>query len=601
MSISGSFPVHAVPEPARTKLEPGKLNRHFGFGSPSNAPSPGREASMTSAQSVSHEQTATSRRQLPAWQALTQHADELHGVTLRTLFDENPERARDLAFEACGLYVDLSKHRITHTTVELLLDLAQQCGVTQRRDAMFAGEKINVSEHRAVLHVALRAPRDAVITVDGHNVVPEVHEVLDRMAEFSQRVRSGQWTGHTGRRIHTVINIGIGGSDLGPRMAYQALLPYADPQLQARFVSNVDGAEFVTNTADLDPAETLFIISSKSWHTAETLTNARAARDWILDAFGGDPAAVAKHFVAVSTNADGVAEFGIDPQNMFGFWDWVGGRYSMDSAVGLSLMLTIGPDQFTELLAGFHDVDEHFRTAAPERNIPLLMGLLAVWYNNFLGAQTQAVLPYSYYLEHLPAYLQQLEMESNGKHVTLAGHHVDYQTGQIIWGQPGTNGQHAFYQLLHQGTKLVPADLIGVIQPLSRLTGQHDMLLANVFAQAEALAFGRSEDQLRKAGSPEQQIPHRVCAGNRPTTTLLLDQLSPRRLGSLIALYEHKVFTEGVIWDIDSFDQWGVELGKILADTILDELTTDDPPTLAHDSSTNELIRRYRTARNRPT
>lgn len=556
---------------------------------------------MTSARSVSHEPAATSRRQLPAWQALAQHADELHGVTLRTLFEENPERARDLAFEACGLYVDLSKHRITRTTVGLLLELAHQCGFTQRRDAMFSGERINVSEDRAVLHVALRAPRDAVITVEGHNAVPEVHAVLDRIAEFTQRVRSGQWTGHTGRRIRTVINIGIGGSDLGPRMAYQALLPYADPQLQARFVSNVDGAEFVTNTADLDPAETLFIISSKSWHTAETLTNARAARNWILDAFGDEPAAVAKHFVAVSTNAQGVAEFGIDPQNMFGFWDWVGGRYSMDSAVGLSLMLAIGPDQFTEMLAGFHDVDEHFRTAPPERNIPLLMGLLAVWYNNFLGAQTQAVLPYSYYLEHLPAYLQQLEMESNGKHVTLSGHHVDYQTGQIIWGQPGTNGQHAFYQLLHQGTKLVPADLIGVIQPLSRLTDQHDMLLANVFAQAEALAFGRSEDELREAGSPEQQIPHRVCAGNQPTTTLLLDQLSPRRLGSLIALYEHKVFTQGVIWDIDSFDQWGVELGKILADTILDELTTDHSPTLAHDSSTNELIRRYRAARKRPT
>ena len=555
---------------------------------------------MTSAQSVSPPRTATNRRLLPAWQALQRHADEMHGVTLRALFDQDPDRARDLAFEACGMYVDFSKHRITRTTVELLLDLARQCEVAQRRDAMFAGEKINVSEHRAVLHVALRAPRDAVITVDGHNVVPQVHQVLDRMAKFTRRVRSGQWTGHTGRRIHTVINIGIGGSDLGPRMAYQALLPYTDPQLQARFVSNVDGAEFVEATRDLDPAETLFIVSSKSWHTLETLTNARTARAWILDAFGGDTAAVAHHFVAVSTNAEAVAEFGIDPQNMFGFWDWVGGRYSMDSAVGLSLMLAIGPDQFEQMLVGFHELDEHFRIAPPERNIPLLMGLLEVWYNNFLGAQTQAVLPYSHYLTHLPAYLQQLEMESNGKHVTLAGQRTDYQTGQIIWGQPGTNGQHAFYQLLHQGTKLVPADLIGVVQPLSKLTDQHDLLLANVFAQAEALAFGRSEDQLRQAGVPEEQIPHRVCEGNRPTTTVLLDQLSPRRLGSLIALYEHKVFTQGVVWDIDSFDQWGVELGKILVNTIINELTADNPPDLSHDSSTNELIRRYRDARNRP-
>lgn len=555
---------------------------------------------MTSAQSVSHPRTAISRRQLPAWGALRRHADELAGVTLRTLFDQDPERVRDLAFEACGMYVDFSKHRITRTTLQLLLELAQQCEVTQRRDAMFAGGKINISEHRAVLHVALRAPRDAVITVDGHNVVPEVHQVLDRMAAFTRRVRRGEWTGHTGRRIRTVINIGIGGSDLGPRMAYQALLPYADPQLQAHFVSNIDGAEFVEATRDLDPAETLFIISSKSWHTVETLTNARTAQRWILDAFGGETAAVAKHFVAVSTNAEGVAEFGIDPQNMFGFWDWVGGRYSIDSAVGLSLMLTIGPDQFAQMLAGFHDLDEHFRTTPPERNIPLLMGLIEVWYNNFLGAQTQAVLPYSHYLEHLPAYLQQLEMESNGKHVTLAGHHVDYQTGHIIWGQPGTNGQHAFYQLLHQGTKLIPADLIGVTQPLSKLTQQHDMLLANMFAQAEALAFGRTEHQLRQAGSPEEQIPHRVCEGNRPTTTLLLDQLSPRRLGSLIALYEHKVFIQGVLWDIDSFDQWGVELGKILATTIINELTADNPPTLSHDNSTNQLIRRYRAAHNRP-
>ena len=555
---------------------------------------------MTSAQSVSPPRRVTSRRELPAWQALQRHADEMHGVTLRALFDQDSDRAQDLAFETSGMYVDFSKHRITCTTVRLLLELARQCEVAERRDAMFAGEKINVSEHRAVLHVALRAPRDAVITVDGHNVVPQVHQVLDRMAEFTRRVRSGDWTGHTGRRIRTVINIGIGGSDLGPRMAYQALLPYTDPQLQARFVSNVDGAEFVDATRDLDPAETLFIVASKSWHTLETLTNARTARAWILDAFDGDTTAVAQHFVAVSTNTEAVAEFGIDPQNMFGFWDWVGGRYSMDSAVGLSLMLAVGSDQFAQMLAGFHELDEHFRTTPPERNIPLLMGLIEVWYNNFVGAQTQAVLPYSHYLAHLPAYLQQLEMESNGKHVTLAGQHVDYQTGQIVWGQPGTNGQHAFYQLLHQGTKLVPADLIGVVQPLSPLTEQHDLLLANVFAQAEALAFGRSEQELRQAGSPEEQIPYRVCEGNRPTTTLLLDQLSPRRLGSLIALYEHKVFTQGVIWDIDSFDQWGVELGKILATTIINELTADHPPNLAHDSSTNELIRRYRAGRERP-
>jgi glucose-6-phosphate isomerase len=542
-----------------------------------------------------------SRRELPAWQALEQHADKVVGLTLAQLFDDDPDRARDLSFELAGMDVDLSKHRITRDTVALLLELAQQCGVAERRDAMFAGEKINVSEGRAVLHTALRAPRDAVVEVDGQDVVPGVHEVLDRMSEFARRVRSGAWTGHTGERIRTVVNIGIGGSDLGPRMAYQALLPYAGPDLGARFVANVDGAEFATATADLDPARTLFVVCSKSWHTLETLTNAHTARRWILDAFDGDESAVAKHFVAVSTNAEGVAEFGIDPANMFGFWDWVGGRYSMDSAVGLSLMVAVGPEHFGEMLAGFHEMDEHFRTTPPERNVPLLMGLLAVWYDNFLGAQTQAVLPYSHYLAHLPAYLQQLEMESNGKHVTLDGAPVDHQTGQIIWGQPGTNGQHAFYQLLHQGTKLVPADLIGVLEPLSALTEQHDLLLANVFAQAEALAFGRSESELRAAGSPEEEIPHRVCEGNRPSTTILLDELSPRRLGSLIALYEHKVFTEGAVWGIDSFDQWGVELGKILATTIIGELTAEEPPTLAHDSSTNALIRRYRRARGRAT
>jgi glucose-6-phosphate isomerase len=543
----------------------------------------------------------SSRRDLPAWRALERHAEQMHGVTLRELFDRDPDRARDLAVEACGVYVDLAKNRVTRETLLLLLALAEQCGLRERIAAMFAGEEINVSEHRAVLHVALRAPRGATITVDGENVVPKVHEVLEKMAAFADQVRGGQWTGHTGKPIRAVINIGIGGSDLGPRMAYQALRPFSDRALRVEFVSNIDGAEFVEATRDLDPAETLFVVSSKSWHTLETLTNARTAREWTLSAFDGDTSAVARHFVAVSTNADGVREFGIDPRNMFPFWDWVGGRYSFDAAVGLSLMVAVGPEHFTAMLAGFHDVDEHFRNTPLERNIPVLMGLLAVWYNDFLGAQTQAVLPYSHYLAHLPAYLQQLEMESNGKHVTLSGQRVDYQTGQIIWGQPGTNGQHAFYQLLHQGTKLVPGEFIGIVAPMSPLHHHHDLLLANVFAQTEALAFGRSEQELRQSasGSAEEQIPHRVCEGNRPTTTLLLDRLTPRSLGTLIALYEHKVFTEGVIWDIDSFDQWGVELGKILADTVSDELTAEQAPTLRHDSSTNELIRRYRKLRGR--
>ncbi|PRZ41784.1 glucose-6-phosphate isomerase [Antricoccus suffuscus] len=538
--------------------------------------------------------------ELPAWRELEQHARDMKDVTLRELFDEDPFRVRDFSFDELGLYADFAKNRVTRDTMRMLLDLAEQAGLSERIEAMFAGDKINVSEDRAVLHVALRADRNATIDVDGHNVVPDVHEVLDRMAAFADKVRSGEWTGHTGKRIRNVINIGIGGSDLGPRMAYQALLPFSDRDLRVEFVSNIDGAEFVEATRGLDPAETIFIVCSKSWHTLETLTNAGAARDWVLAAFNGDTAAVARHFVAVSTNADGVREFGIDTDNMFGFWDWVGGRYSFDSAVGLSLMVAVGPDNFTEMLAGFRAVDEHVRKTKLDRNIPVLMGLLSVWYNNFLGAQTQAVLPYSHYLAHLPAYFQQLEMESNGKHVTLAGDQVDYQTGQIIWGQPGTNGQHAFYQLIHQGTKLIPCDFIGVAKPLSDLEHQHDLLIANVFAQTEALAFGRSEKELRDAGSPEAQIPHRVCKGNQPTTTLMLDQLSPRSLGTLIALYEHKVLTEGVIWGIDSFDQWGVELGKILAGTIADEVTADGAPSLKHDESTSELIRRYRKSRGRP-
>ncbi|MGI8416013.1 MAG: glucose-6-phosphate isomerase [Nakamurella sp.] len=542
-----------------------------------------------------------SRPELPAWQALQQHAAEMQPVTVRELFDSDPHRIADFSFEDLGVYVDFSKHPITRETVRLLVQLAQQCGLWEHIAEMFAGDKINISEHRAALHTALRAPRGAKITVDGKNVVPEVHEVLDRMGAFADAVRTGQWVGHTGQPIRAVVNIGIGGSDLGPRMAHQALRGFTDRGLRMEFVSNIDGAEFIAATGGLDPAQTLFVISSKSWHTRETLTNAATARDWLLAAFDGDTSAIARHFVAVSTNADGVQEFGIDPANMFPFWDWVGGRYSFDAAVGLSLMIAIGPEHFAAMLAGMHDVDEHFRSTPLERNIPVLMGLLSVWYNNFRDAQTHAVLPYSHDLALLPAYLQQLEMESNGKHITLAGRQVEYQTGQIIWGQPGTNGQHAFYQLLHQGTKLVPGDFIGVAAPLSDLTDQHDLLLANLFAQNEGLAFGRTAEQLREAATPQEQIAHRVCEGNRPSTTLLLDELTPRSLGTLIALYEHKVFTEGTIWDVDSFDQWGVELGKILATTISGELTAEPAPTLRHDASTNALINRYRAARARST
>jgi glucose-6-phosphate isomerase len=495
-----------------------------------------------------------------------------------------------------GLYLDYSKHRITDETLKLLLDLAAQCDLRGRIDAMFRGDKINATEQRAVLHVALRAPRGASIVVDGENVVPQVHAVLDRMTDFTNRVRGGAWTGHTGKRIRNVVNIGIGGSDLGPVMAYEALRHYSARDMSFRFVSNVDGTDFAEATQGLDPAETLFIVSSKTFTTLETLTNARTAREWSLRALGEEQA-VAKHFVAVSTNAAEVARFGIDTANMFGFWDWVGGRYSMDSAIGLSTMMAIGPDHFREMLAGFHAMDEHFRTAPFERNLPVLMGLLAVWYSNFFGAQTVAVLPYDQYLKRFPAYLQQLTMESNGKHVTLDGVPVSYDTGPIYWGEPGTNGQHSFYQLIHQGTRLIPCDLIGFAQALHPLGRHHDLLMANLFAQAEALAFGKTPEEVKAEGTPDWLVPHRVFEGNRPTTTILADRLTPATLGKLVALYEHSVFTQGAIWHIDSFDQWGVELGKVLAGRIIPELEGDPEPALRHDSSTNTLIRRYRARR----
>ena len=532
----------------------------------------------------------------PAWKALQAHYNQIHNRHLRTLFSEEPNRGERLTVEAAGLYFDYSKHRVTDETMRLLLALAEDRGLRARIDAMFRGDKINVTEKRAVLHVALRAPRGASILVDGKNVVPEVHEVLDRMAEFSTRVRDGSWTGHTGKRIRNVINIGIGGSDLGPVMAYEALRHYSDRALTMRFVSNVDGTDFAEATRDLDPAETLFIVSSKTFTTLETMTNARTARDWSLAALR-DEKAVAKHFVAVSTNAAEVTKFGIDTKNMFGFWDWVGGRYSMDSAIGLSTMIAVGADNFRAMLSGFHTIDEHFRTAPFERNLPVLMGLLAVWYNDFFGAQTVAVLPYEQYLKRFPAYLQQLTMESNGKHVTLEGASIDYQTGPIYWGEPGTNGQHSFYQLIHQGTKIIPCDFIGFCRPLNRLGRHHDLLLSNIFAQAEALAFGKTAEQVKAEGTPDWLVPHRVFEGNRPSTVILADELTPEMLGKLVALYEHSVFTQGTIWNIDSFDQWGVELGKVLAQKIIPELESDTEPPLAHDSSTNALIRRYRNRR----
>jgi len=529
----------------------------------------------------------------PAWIALVRHYETICGVHLRQLFADDPARGQRYTARAAGLYLDYSKNRITHETLALLVALAEECRLRERIEAMFRGDKINVTEDRAALHTALRAPKGEHVIVDGVDVVPEVHAVLDRMSEFSNAVRSGQWKGYTGRRIRNVVNIGIGGSDLGPVMAYEALRHYSQRDLRFRFVSNVDGTDFVEATRGLDPAETLFVVCSKTFTTLETLTNAHAARAWALHALH-DEAAVRRHFVAVSTNAEGVAKFGIDAKNMFGFWDWVGGRYSMDSAIGLSTMIAIGPEHFRAMLAGLRAIDEHFRTAPFERNLPVLMGLLAVWYNNFFGAQTVAVLPYDQYLKRFPAYLQQLTMESNGKHVTQDGARVDYQTGPIYWGEPGTNGQHSFYQLIHQGTRLIPCDFIGFCQPLNPLGDQHDLLMANLFAQAEALAFGKTAEDVKAEGTPAPLVPHRMFEGNRPSSTLLAQRLTPQTLGSLVALYEHNVFTQGTIWNIDSFDQWGVELGKALAQRIVPELTAKAEPAVSHDSSTNTLIRHYR-------
>jgi glucose-6-phosphate isomerase len=533
----------------------------------------------------------------PAWKALAIHYKKARELHLRELFADDPKRGERLTAEAAGLFLDYSKNRITDETLNLLLQLAAECGLRQRIDAMFRGDKINITENRAVLHVALRAPRAASIVVDGENVVSQVHAVLDKMADFSDRVRSGAWKGHTGKRIRNVVNIGIGGSDLGPVMAYEALKHYTDRTMTFRFVSNIDGTDFVEATCDLDPAETLFIVSSKTFTTQETMANAQSARDWSLRAFGNDLKAVARHFVAVSTNAAKVSEFGIDTANMFGFWDWVGGRYSMDSAIGLSTMLAIGPDNFRALLDGFHQMDEHFRTAPFEKNLPVLMGLLVVWYADFFGAQTVAVLPYEQYLKRFPAYLQQLTMESNGKQVTLDGSRVACDTGPIYWGEPGTNGQHSFYQLIHQGTRLIPCDFIAFVEALNPLGRHHDILLANVFAQSEALAFGKTPEQVKAEGTPDWLVPHRVFEGNRPSNVILADRLSPAMLGKLVALYEHSVFTQGVIWNIDSFDQWGVELGKVLAQRIIPELESLKAPDLKHDGSTNNLIRRYRTSK----
>jgi glucose-6-phosphate isomerase len=539
---------------------------------------------------------ATPLDQLPAWKALQAHCQEINKLSLRRLFADDSKRGERFTAEAAGILLDYSKNRVTDETLRLLLQLAQDSGLRARIDAMFHGDKINITENRAVLHVALRAPRGATIMVDGENVVPLVHAVLDKMADFANRVRTGAWLGHTGKRIRAVVNIGIGGSDLGPVMAYEALKHYSDRAITFRFVSNIDGTDFVEATRDLDPAETLFIVSSKTFTTLETMTNAQSARDWALRALS-DPKAVAKHFVAVSTNAEEVTKFGIDTANMFGFWDWVGGRYSMDSAIGLSTMLAIGPDQFRDMLGGFHEMDEHFRTAPFERNLPVLLGLLTFWYNNFFDAQTVAILPYDQYLKRFPAYLQQLTMESNGKHVTLDGKEVTYQTSPIYWGEPGTNGQHSFYQLIHQGTKLIPCDFIGFTHSLNPLGRHHDLLMANVFAQSEALAFGKSAEEVRAEGTADWLVPHRTFEGNRPSNTILLDRLTPAALGKIVALYEHSVFTQGTIWQIDSFDQWGVELGKKLASRIIPELESAGEPALQHDSSTNALIRRYRSTR----
>jgi glucose-6-phosphate isomerase len=542
-------------------------------------------------------------RERPAWGALTKHHEALGATHLRELFAEDPTRGERLVAEGAGLYLDYSKNRVTEETLTLLVALAEQSGLGERIEAMFRGERINVSENRSVLHVALRMPRGASLIVEGVDVVREVHEVLTRMSAFAERVRAGEWRGHTGRPIRNVVNIGIGGSDLGPVMAYEALRHYTSRELRFRFISNVDATDFVEATRDLDPQETLFIVSSKTFTTLETMTNARSARAWLLAGLGGrsggegEEAAIAKHFVAVSTNAREVAEFGIDTANMFGFWDWVGGRYSMDSAIGLSTMLAVGPARFAELLGGFHALDEHFRSTPFARNLPVLMGLLAVWYGDFFGAETHGVMPYEQYLKRFPAYLQQLTMESSGKRVTLAGTEVDYQTGAVYWGEPGTNGQHSFYQLIHQGTKLIPVDLVGFARSLNPVGEHHDILMSNVFAQAEALAFGKTAVEVRAEGTPPEIVPHRAMPGNRPTNTILAEQLTPHTLGALVALYEHSVFTQGVIWGIDSFDQWGVELGKALAKRIVPELQSEIEPQLHHDSSTNALIRRYRAQR----
>ena len=533
----------------------------------------------------------------PAWSALQANHKQVAPMHLRKLFADDPKRGERLTLEAAGIYLDYSKNRITDESMALLMQLAEQSGLRERIDAMFAGEHINVSENRPVLHVALRAPKGAQILLDGKNVVLDVQAVLDKMSDFANRLRSGAWKGHTGKRIRNVINIGIGGSDLGPVMVYEALKHYSDRSITFRFVSNVDGTDFVEAVRDLDPAETLFIVSSKTFTTLETMTNAHTARDWSVQGLGGDQKSVAKHFVAVSTNAAEVAKFGIDTANMFEFWDWVGGRYSTDSAIGLSTMLAIGPDNFRALLGGFHEMDEHFRNAPFARNLPVIMGLLGIWYNNFFGAQTVAVLPYEQYMKRFPAYLQQLTMESNGKHVTLEGRPVAYDTGPIYWGEPGTNGQHSFYQLIHQGTRLIPCDFIAFAQAINPLGEQHDMLLANVFAQGEALAFGKTPEEVKAEGSPDWLLPHRTFEGNRPSNTILLDRLTPAALGKLIALYEHSVFTQGAVWQIDSFDQWGVELGKVLAKQIIPELLEAHEPALEHDSSTNALIRRYRALR----
>ena len=532
-----------------------------------------------------------------AWTALQDHYEKAGALQLQTLFADDPGRGERMTAEAAGLFLDYSKNRVNNDTLRLLLALAEESGLRSHIDAMFRGDKINVTEKRAVLHVALRAPRGESIISDGEDVVPQVHAVLDKMADFCGRVRSGEWKGHTGKRIRNVINIGIGGSDLGPVMAYEALKYYSERAMTFRFVSNVDGTDFAEAVHDLDPAETLFLVSSKTFTTLETMTNAHSARAWLLAGLGGDEKSIARHFVAISTNAKDVAKFGIDTANMFGFWDWVGGRYSMDSAIGLSTMLAVGPDHFRAMLDGFHEMDEHFRTAPFERNLPVLMGLLAIWYNDFFGAQTVAVLPYEQYLKRFPAYLQQLTMESNGKSVKLDGTAVDHATGPIYWGEPGTNGQHSFYQLIHQGTRLIPCDFLAFVEPLNALGRHHDILMANVFAQAEALAFGKTPEQVKAEGTPDWLVPHRVFSGNRPSNVILADRLTPATLGKLVALYEHAVFTQGVIWEINSFDQWGVELGKVLAQRIIPELESQQEPALSHDSSTNHLIRRYRQGR----